>query len=262
VVAPLGRVKTPIHARDFWFMNKETRNGQSAQHKQPPKSRGPVNGEGTVLRNRHLQQKPRRRRTFDMDELLTAADPKTEALIGCDGPSFHEFLEDSEQDDDELEDIGARIQDTADAQLDEEERLLFLEGLSQEDQRGVFCKRWMWDVLRDDGRLSTKGRRAADILAVLIYWTSPGRGHAPNARRGLLKHWTANSSKELADFTGWTEDGVTKSLAILYEKGLVGWAVRKFGGIKRRHYWINWDVIRKTMDALRPEEHTVNPVAD
>jgi len=160
-----------------------------------------------------------------------------------DGLSFTEALAASEQDDDE-EDLGLSPYETIDCNLDSQERDLFLKSLSDEDGRGIFSRRWMWRLLQKGETLTLHERIAADVLADLVYWTSPKRGHVPNTNRGLQKRWTANSSRELSDRTGWPEHMVTKVLFLLKDRGFIGWHSRKFGGKKKRHMWMNWNVIR------------------
>lgn len=208
----------------------------------------PANRRSLAQRGPPSRHKPRRRVLFDVEDFLADTVAEPDELVDRDGPSFRQLLEEGEQDDDQAEDDDFSIHETAGANLDEQARETFVEGLSQEDQWGVFTKRWMWRILQEQGQLSIACRRAADILAALIFWTKPGKGKRPNARRGLQKPWTATSSKELAETTGWTEDGVTKSLKILKERGFIGWTALKFGGKKRRHIWINWDAIRRTWD--------------
>lgn len=148
---------------------------------------------------------------------------------------FHKALEEGELHDEESAEQGISPHETPDAAADELHYEALLKTLKPEDNRGPFTRRWMWQI---SGK-----RQDADVLAVVIYWTSAGRGHAPNTRRGLRKMWTANNSKELADQTGWSEDEVSKSLYRLKGDGLIGWEPLHFAGKKIRHLWVNWGTV-------------------
>jgi hypothetical protein len=105
---------------------------------------------------------------------------------------FHTILEEGKSFED-CEEIPSGCE-TLDAGFDEQEREAFLTSLPEEDKRGPFTRRWMWQI--------TKQRQDADILSPLIYWTTKF-GHRPNVARGLPKRWTAMSTEALVEATGW-----------------------------------------------------------
>jgi hypothetical protein len=199
---------------------------------------GPACHPSAIHRNgrriqRNLKPRPHEPRYNELD----TAD-EDEPLAEDASPGFYKLLEQAssaEDAEDDGSDLPAR--ESVAAGLDGRARQEFLGQLTAEDQHGPFARRWMWQICPQ--------RQDADVLATIIYWSDPPRGHAPDQRRGLTRRWTANTVAQLAGRTGWSEDQIGKSLRRLQKAGLIGWKNCKFAGRKTRHLWVEWRAIQK-----------------